>query len=303
MTDNCRYISGLGRARRPPSREASRTSSSPARGGAYAITTRTVSAAASPFPSKSAVLAYYRDVIEPRLRGEPEPLPELTFGEFVPLYLERHAAGVRSRTIETLRRRLCHQRDFGTERAAAARVAPSEASLCATSSGCPARSPPGEPSCLRGPATARCRCSHRRSAPRSAGATWLATRPSSRDATRGRLRGRSASTRATSSRRSPPSWPRYRPLPAFAAATGYGRRNRPCSSATTSIVESRLSRLAARSPQVRSSSWPRQPRSPRGPAVRSRARCARRAAPSARQPVPVRRPPRRSVRPRQLPPS
>jgi len=66
----------------------------------------------SPFRSKSAALEHYRDVIEPRLRGEPEPLPELTFAELVPLYLERHAAGVRPRTIETLRKRLAHQREL-----------------------------------------------------------------------------------------------------------------------------------------------------------------------------------------------
>jgi len=60
----------------------------------------------SPFPSRSAALAHYRDVIEPQLRGEPVPMPELTLAEFVPLYLERHAAGVRPRTIAELRKRL-----------------------------------------------------------------------------------------------------------------------------------------------------------------------------------------------------
>jgi integrase len=60
----------------------------------------------SPFPSKSAAIAHYRDVIEPEMRGEPAPLPELTLGEFVPLYLERHAASVRPRTILELRKRL-----------------------------------------------------------------------------------------------------------------------------------------------------------------------------------------------------
>jgi integrase len=66
----------------------------------------------SPFPSKSAALEHYRNVIEPRLRGDPEPLAELTFGQFVPLYLERHAAGVRRRTIDTLRERLGHHRQL-----------------------------------------------------------------------------------------------------------------------------------------------------------------------------------------------
>src|SRR5690349_11715332 len=62
----------------------------------------------SPFPLKSAVLAHYRDVIEPVLRGEAVPMPDLTLAEFVPLYLERHSATVRPRTIETLRERLIH---------------------------------------------------------------------------------------------------------------------------------------------------------------------------------------------------
>jgi integrase len=61
----------------------------------------------SPFPSRSAALAHFRDVVEPQLRGEPEASPELTLGEFVPLYLGRHgASGVRPRTISTLRDRL-----------------------------------------------------------------------------------------------------------------------------------------------------------------------------------------------------
>jgi integrase len=62
----------------------------------------------SPFPSKSAALAHFRDIIEPELRGEPAPMPELTLAEFVPLYLERHSASVRTRTIATLRERLRH---------------------------------------------------------------------------------------------------------------------------------------------------------------------------------------------------
>jgi integrase len=67
----------------------------------------------TPFPSKSAALAHYRDVIEPRLRGEPKELPELTLGEFIPIYLQRHAATVRPRTIETLSKRLGHRRELG----------------------------------------------------------------------------------------------------------------------------------------------------------------------------------------------
>jgi integrase len=60
----------------------------------------------SPFPSKSAALAYYREVIEPQLRGDPTALPELTLAEFVEVYLERHAVAVRGRTIAILRERL-----------------------------------------------------------------------------------------------------------------------------------------------------------------------------------------------------
>src|SRR5512138_640916 len=62
----------------------------------------------SPFPSKSAALAYFRDVIEPQLRGEPAAAPDLTLAELIELYLDRHAASVRPRTISTLRERLRH---------------------------------------------------------------------------------------------------------------------------------------------------------------------------------------------------
>ncbi len=59
----------------------------------------------SPFPSKSAAMAHYRDVIEPQLRGEPA-MPALTLSGLVEVYLQRHAASVRPRTIVTLRERL-----------------------------------------------------------------------------------------------------------------------------------------------------------------------------------------------------
>jgi integrase len=68
----------------------------------------------SPFPTKSAALAHYRDVIEPQLRGEPAPMPDLTLAGLVDLYLARHTASVRPRTIVTLRERLAHAvRAFG----------------------------------------------------------------------------------------------------------------------------------------------------------------------------------------------
>lgn len=68
----------------------------------------------SGFPSKSAALAHFREVIEPQLRGEPVRAPEMTLAELVEVYLERHAATVRPRTITTLRERLAHAlRAFG----------------------------------------------------------------------------------------------------------------------------------------------------------------------------------------------
>jgi integrase len=62
----------------------------------------------SAFPSKSAALAHYRGIIEPHLRGEPIAMPQLTLSEFVPIYLERHSASVRGRTIAILRERLAY---------------------------------------------------------------------------------------------------------------------------------------------------------------------------------------------------
>jgi integrase len=56
--------------------------------------------------TKNEALAHFRDVITPRLRGEPEQLPELTLNELVDLYLDRHAAAVRKKTIDTLDERL-----------------------------------------------------------------------------------------------------------------------------------------------------------------------------------------------------
>lgn len=71
----------------------------------------------SAFPSKSAALAHFRDVIEPQLRGEQPDKSGVTFREFVPVFLELHAAGKRTRTIDTLRDRLGHpkQRDGESE--------------------------------------------------------------------------------------------------------------------------------------------------------------------------------------------
>jgi integrase len=67
-----------------------------------------------PFLSRSAAWAHFREVVEPLLAGGPGVRPEHTLAEFVPLYLERHAANVRPRTITTLTERLRHaERDFG----------------------------------------------------------------------------------------------------------------------------------------------------------------------------------------------
>src|SRR5262245_40536893 len=62
----------------------------------------------SPFPTTSAALSHFRDVVEPELRGEPAPLPDLTLAEFADLYLARHGAVVRARTVKVLRDRLAY---------------------------------------------------------------------------------------------------------------------------------------------------------------------------------------------------
>ena len=55
-----------------------------------------------------------RDVIEPELRGDQPARADLTLNELVELYLERHVANVRPRTIATLTERLRHaERAFG----------------------------------------------------------------------------------------------------------------------------------------------------------------------------------------------
>lgn len=68
----------------------------------------------SPFPSKSAALAHYRDVIEPRLRGDAPAETDTTLSEFTALWLELHSANVRPRTISSLRERPSHaEKVFG----------------------------------------------------------------------------------------------------------------------------------------------------------------------------------------------
>jgi len=60
------------------------------------------------FPSKTAALNHYRDVIEPRLRGEHASIADVTLAQFVEVYLERHSVAVRGRTIAILRERLAY---------------------------------------------------------------------------------------------------------------------------------------------------------------------------------------------------
>ena len=65
------------------------------------------------FPTRSAAFAHYRDVIEPRLRGE-EPERPLTFDALCEQYLARQAKIRSPRTVATLRERLARPRaDFG----------------------------------------------------------------------------------------------------------------------------------------------------------------------------------------------
>src|SRR5690348_2884618 len=73
----------------------------------------------SGFPTKTAALAHYRDVIRPRLERQLEPglRPDvLTFDALCDLYLEAHAPGREANTIRTLTDRLKRPRDrFGDE--------------------------------------------------------------------------------------------------------------------------------------------------------------------------------------------
>ena len=58
------------------------------------------------FATRSEAWKHFREVIEPQLRGEPVALPDLTLADFAEVYLERHAAVVRGRTVKILRDRL-----------------------------------------------------------------------------------------------------------------------------------------------------------------------------------------------------
>ena len=70
--------------------------------------------AKQPFRSKSDAREYFRNVVETQLLGHQAGKRDLTLGEFITLYLERHAANVRARTIATLAERLrAAERTFG----------------------------------------------------------------------------------------------------------------------------------------------------------------------------------------------
>jgi integrase len=68
----------------------------------------------SGFATKSEARTWFRETVEPALRGEAPAKPDLTFAAFVALYLDRHAGDVRPRTITTLRVRLAYaEKRFG----------------------------------------------------------------------------------------------------------------------------------------------------------------------------------------------
>ncbi len=112
------------------------------------------------FKTKTAALNQYRDVIAPQLRGE-RPVTAYTLGEFVPIFLERHAIGVRERTISTLRDRLRHPiTAFGDQPLAELEDMTDEIAR-------------GRSICLREPGTRSSKLSANASMPPSAGATCM----------------------------------------------------------------------------------------------------------------------------------
>ncbi len=60
----------------------------------------------SGFESKSAARGYFGDVVQPRLKGRPAAMPEVTFGELVERCLRAHAVAVQPRTLRSLQDRL-----------------------------------------------------------------------------------------------------------------------------------------------------------------------------------------------------
>jgi integrase len=163
----------------------------------------------SPFPSKSAATAHYRDVIAPQLRGGVIQTPELTLAEFVPVYLEAHAATVRGRTIDTLRERLAHPlRAFGT--IALRDLERMSGEIATWQAGLPEGSRYGIVQALRQTLEAAVRWEHMtRNPAKAAGRNRIPTPRTIRVYSRGELDALAAAM--------PPA---YAALPAFVAATG-----------------------------------------------------------------------------------
>ena len=149
-------------------------------------------------------------MIEPQLNGR-DTKPELTLAEFVDLYLDRHAVGVAHPDD-----RIATRNGSPTRPATTATCRSASSNGWATSSPAgrrrlPARSRYGIVGALRQTLGAAVRWGYMGANP----AKLMRAEPGSR------RRGRSAPTRSPSSTRSPPSSrTTYRPLPAFAAATG-----------------------------------------------------------------------------------
>jgi integrase len=163
----------------------------------------------SPFPSKSAALAHYRDHIEPVLRGEPAPMSDLTLAEFVPIYLERHAVRVRPKTVTTLRERLAYAtRDFGT--VTLRNLERMSGDLAAWETRLPERSRYGITGALRQALAAAVRWGHMTSNPATAAGPRRQPPP----------RPIRAYARTELDAIAVELSPAYRPLPVFAAATG-----------------------------------------------------------------------------------
>ena len=163
----------------------------------------------APFPSKSAALAYYRSVIEPELRGDPTPMPELTLSELVDLYLERHAATVRPTDDLDAARATCAtpSRAFGDVPLRDLERMSGE--IAAWRARLPERSRYGLMGALRQTLDAGVRWGYMAANPAK-----LAGR------NRSRPRGRCAPTASEIDAIAAELAPGYRPLPVFAAATG-----------------------------------------------------------------------------------
>ena len=181
----------------------------------------------SPFPSKSAALAHYRDVIEPELRGETAAAPRADA-----LRVRRSLPGAPRRRGEA-----AHDLDPAQAPPACNR-APSATCRCESLSGCPGRSPVGRRACPSGRATGSPRRCARCSAPPCAGSSWrrnpavlAGPQPPAAAAAGARVH------RATRSRRSPPSCRRCtRRCPCSPPRPGCAPRSGRRSSAATSTA-------------------------------------------------------------------